>query len=57
VKKIIEIMRGEPVPENAKWLKDVQYIIETRYEDNHPALPPEEIHTYAWFDIFEVEEN
>lgn len=54
MKKIVEVKRGEPVPSGARWLKDMHKIISTRHEDNHPQLPPEEIHTWATFDVFEV---
>ena len=57
MKRIIEIKRGDQVPDTAKWLKDFQVITNTRTEDNHPMLPTEEIHTYEWFDVFEISED
>ncbi len=58
MKRIIEVKRGEPVPSNAKWLKDK---VLTFYD--YPVCPchsfcvcsPE--YTYTTYDVFEVAEE
>ena len=55
MKRIVEIKRGEPVPSNAKWLKDIEK------EDGVKRAPSGDggicyVTTYAVYDVFEVEE-
>lgn len=58
MKRIIEIKRGEPVPSNAKWLKDVVRLVGTNQEffDDGMCQGYEDVDVYVTFDVFEVEE-
>lgn len=59
MKRIVEIKRGEPVPEKACWLKDVVRCVREWEELTGHELqsnPYETFREYATFDVFEVEE-
>lgn len=60
MKRIIEIKRGEPIPSNAKWLKDIQRVVREWEEQTGHELqsnPWETFREWATFDVFEVEEE
>lgn len=60
MKRIIEIKRGEAVPLNAKWLKDITKVVREWEEDldpHHPMSYPSTQYEYATFDVFKIEEG
>lgn len=57
IKKIIEVKRGDPVPENARWLKDMSKSVTTREEycEDGQGSWYETVPVYATFDVFETQ--
>lgn len=55
MKKIIEVKRGTPVPDNAKWLKDSQRYVGEDVDDCGPITTYNPL--YEVVDIFEVPLN
>jgi hypothetical protein len=55
MKRIIEVKRGDPVPDGAKWLKDVQVVVGSHkeYEDDGITAGYTDVPDYATFDVFE----
>lgn len=56
MKKVIEVKRGDPIPSNAKWLKDILKQVGTKsewYEDGM-SQGYQTVPTYGTFDVFEV---
>ena len=56
MKKVIEVLRGEPVPNNAKWLKDFSKITGTKpeWDDDGQCAGYVDVPIYSTFDVFEV---
>lgn len=60
MKKVIEVKRGDMVPTNAKWLKDIRKVTSSYMPtcDCHYMMKCtcEPVETIETFDVFEVEE-
>lgn len=59
IKRIIEVKRGELVPSDAIWLKDIvrQVSVKQEWDDDGMCASYVEVPVYATFDVFEVLED